>query len=78
MKNILISTLLIIGLAAQAQEVSKAKNLDELLMEVKGERSLQAKKLAKREAEFKSARAKQKSLLNNAKSELRKLLKPFF
>jgi biopolymer transport protein ExbB len=73
MKHIILSVLFIFGLAAQAQEVSKAKNLDELLMEVKGERSVQAKMLAKREAEFKGARSKQKRLLSNAKSELRKL-----
>jgi len=75
MKMIIANILVLLSVASFAQtSASKAKNLDELLLEVKGERSAQAKMLATRESEFKSKRNQQKKLLNNAKAELRALI----
>lgn len=70
MKNIIVLTCL----SLLTTSIFGAKNLDELLLEVKGERSKQRIELTKRENEFKSKRNQQKALLSKSKAELKRLL----
>lgn len=65
-----LASLLLVGtgFVAQAQE-PKAKSLDELLRQVRGQREKERKANANREAEFRQKKAQQQELLNQARAE---------